>query len=155
MRCPSRRSGHMVPYNVPSSALDMLKRFLSGKPFIDVELPQVRYSSHASKSEKHKGAEKWMNLPDYPKIPKEHNAGEEVHVYDYMANFPSWQTQRLDAPAMISGGNLNEKDSFVWTAGWAFFAGMVVAIAAMQLANRRPKRSQGYQPIPEASLDQD
>lgn len=35
-------SGHMVPYNVPDSAYDLLTRFLTGKSFIDLEAPQIR-----------------------------------------------------------------------------------------------------------------
>jgi len=35
-------SGHMVPYNVPTAAYDLLVRFLTGKSFIDVDLPKVR-----------------------------------------------------------------------------------------------------------------
>ena len=35
-------SGHMVPYNVPGPAFDMLNRVLKHKSFIDEELPTVR-----------------------------------------------------------------------------------------------------------------
>lgn len=96
-----------------------------------------------------------MNLPEYPAIPKDHNAGEEMHVSDYLANFPSWQTQTLDAPAMIDG-NLKEESSFGWTSATSFLAGMLVAIVVMQLVNGQSRsRQQGYQAIPEASLGQD
>jgi hypothetical protein len=35
-------SGHMVPYNVPAPAFDLLGRLLTNATFIDVELAQVR-----------------------------------------------------------------------------------------------------------------
>jgi len=35
-------SGHMVPYNVPGPAFDMLLRVLKHKSFIDVDLPTLR-----------------------------------------------------------------------------------------------------------------
>jgi len=35
-------SGHMVPYNQPVPAFDLLTRFLRGESFIDNELPQLR-----------------------------------------------------------------------------------------------------------------
>jgi hypothetical protein len=146
----------MVPYNVPASALDLLKRFLSGKPFIDVELPQVRHAGYPKEFQKGKGAEKWMNLPEYPAMPKEHNAGEKPHTYDYWANFPSWNTERLEGPntAVLTAGPIKEKESFASTTATAFLAGMVVAAVITQFVNGRKKNRQGYQVIPEASLDE-
>jgi hypothetical protein len=38
-------SGHMVPYNQPVPAFDLLKRFLRHESFIDTELPQLRVRS--------------------------------------------------------------------------------------------------------------
>ena len=35
-------SGHMVPYNVPGPAYDMLLRVIMHKSFMDVELPTIR-----------------------------------------------------------------------------------------------------------------
>jgi hypothetical protein len=35
-------SGHMVPYNVPGPAFDLLNRLLSDSSFMDIDLPQVR-----------------------------------------------------------------------------------------------------------------
>jgi len=35
-------SGHMVPYNVPTSAYDLMTRLTEGKSFLDQELPQIR-----------------------------------------------------------------------------------------------------------------
>lgn len=35
-------SGHMVPYNVPGPALDMITRVITNKSFIDSELPAIR-----------------------------------------------------------------------------------------------------------------
>ena len=32
-------SGHLVPYNVPRPALDLIARFLGGKSFVDADLP--------------------------------------------------------------------------------------------------------------------
>jgi Serine carboxypeptidase len=35
-------SGHMVPYNVPGPAFDLLNRLLNHSSFMDIDLPQVR-----------------------------------------------------------------------------------------------------------------
>ena len=121
---------------------------MTGKSFVDVELPQVRHSSHPSTFKRYKGAESWMNLPDYPKMPKEHNAGESL-AYDYLANFPSWNTQRLVA----EGADLSKMESTSYAGGSAisFIAGVVVAFVVMQLVNRQSKaKKQGYQVVPEA-----
>ena len=32
-------SGHLVPYNVPKPALDLVTRFLGGESFVDTDLP--------------------------------------------------------------------------------------------------------------------
>jgi hypothetical protein len=38
-------SGHMVPYNQPVPAFDLVERFLRHETFIDKELPQLRFRS--------------------------------------------------------------------------------------------------------------
>lgn len=38
-------SGHMVPYNQPGPAFDLVERFLRHETFIDTELPQLRFKS--------------------------------------------------------------------------------------------------------------
>ncbi|CAB9503398.1 Pheromone-processing carboxypeptidase KEX1 [Seminavis robusta] len=146
-------SGHMVPYNVPSPSLDLLKRFLTGAPFIDVETPQIRYSSDPSKSKKYKGAEKWMNTPEYPELPQEHShhAAVSASSYYYRAvNFPA-----MTAMMGTNSGAKNEETSFAWgSAGVSFFVGMLVSVMIMQLVNGRPRKG-GYQQVPEASLSDD
>ena len=48
-------SGHMVPYNRPNSAYDLLIRLLTHKSFIDMETPQIRVKEHmqSKKSDDH------------------------------------------------------------------------------------------------------
>jgi hypothetical protein len=41
-------SGHMVPYNQPGPAFDLLTRFLIQESFIDKELPQIRTKPNAA-----------------------------------------------------------------------------------------------------------
>jgi hypothetical protein len=41
-------SGHMVPYNQPGPAFDLLTRFLVKESFIDEELPQIRVEPNAA-----------------------------------------------------------------------------------------------------------
>jgi hypothetical protein len=41
-------SGHMVPYNVPEPAFDLLNRLLTNATFVDIALPQVRVKSTAT-----------------------------------------------------------------------------------------------------------
>mmetsp|Transcript_14997 Transcript_14997/g.36884 ORF Transcript_14997/g.36884 Transcript_14997/m.36884 type:complete len:583 (+) Transcript_14997:269-2017(+) len=40
-------SGHMVPYNQPIAALDLLRRFLTNESFVDVKTPQIRYGDYS------------------------------------------------------------------------------------------------------------
>jgi hypothetical protein len=44
-------SGHMVPYNQPISAFDLLKRLLRSESFIDTESPLIRVASKSAKEE--------------------------------------------------------------------------------------------------------
>lgn len=37
-------SGHLLPYNVPAPALDIVTRFTSNESFADIKLPKVEYS---------------------------------------------------------------------------------------------------------------
>jgi len=48
-------SGHMVPYNAPDSAYDLLIRVLTHKSFLDQETPQIRVKEdvHDEKKESH------------------------------------------------------------------------------------------------------
>ena len=137
-------SGHMVPYNVPSSALDMLKRFLVAESFIDEELPQVRYVDKALSQKKYKGAEKWMNTPAYPKLPKERRAGGTS--YYSLVGIPSFESKLL----LGSSENLGSQNS-TYT-GMAFLAGVVASFVVMKLVNRfSMQRGQGYETVPDAS----
>jgi carboxypeptidase D len=43
-------SGHMVPYNVPEPAFDLLNRLLTNRTFVDIELPAVRVAASAAPS---------------------------------------------------------------------------------------------------------
>lgn len=134
----------MVPYNVPSSALDLLKRFLVAESFIDEELPQVRYSDKATGEKKYKGAEKWMNAPAYPKLPKERHAGGSS--YYSLAGLPSFQTD------MILGSSEHFSTQNSTSSGMAFLAGVVASFVVMKLVNRFSKqRDQGYEAVPDAS----
>jgi hypothetical protein len=45
-------SGHMVPYNQPAPAGDLLERLLLGKSFIDVEADPIRVKPYKKKNEK-------------------------------------------------------------------------------------------------------
>lgn len=133
----------MVPYNVPSSALDLVKRFLVAESFIDEELPQVRYSDKTATQKKYKGAEKWMNLPSYPKLPKEHNAAGSS--YYSLVGFPSFETKMVESP---------EKSSFQNSSGsgMAFLAGVVASFMVMKLVSRLSKpMGHGYEAVPDLS----
>lgn len=55
-------SGHMVPYNVPVPAFDLLNRFLTHSSFIDVDLPKVRVKPfHEIKTKEHESSKMHYN----------------------------------------------------------------------------------------------
>ena len=133
----------MVPYNVPSSALDLVKRFLQAESFIDEELPQVRYSEKATTQEKHKGAEKWMNLPSYPKSPKDHNAAGSS--YYSLMGYASFETKMVERSESLSVQNSSGT-------GMAFLAGVVASFVVLKVVNRFSRqRGQGYEAVPDLS----
>ncbi|GAX27526.1 vitellogenic carboxypeptidase-like protein [Fistulifera solaris] len=69
-------SGHMVPYNVPESAYDLLKRLLTKKSFIDDEAPVIR-------------------------APK--SVSDHMSMSKHMAGTTTTTTMSLSAPALPSG----------------------------------------------------
>jgi hypothetical protein len=134
-------SGHMVPYNVPSPALDLATRFISGKKFIDVEAPGFRYDPNQKSEFKHKGAEAWMNTGPFPAVHHKY--------YESVSNFPGYTLEQ----ALDTGVDVNSTNASFLGTGVAFLAGMVVALVATKLANRANRRQQGYHQVPNAALE--
>lgn len=130
-------SGHMVPYNVPTAAYDMLVRFLTAKSFIDVDLPQVR-SPHPVKSR----PLEWMHL--YP-------TGEK----DYIRSFNdtpeiSFKTDSAEFAPSANLGPVRSSISMEHMLGFA--VGMVVAVLGMRVVQHCRSRhvKAGYSAVPDS-----
>ena len=137
-------SGHMVPYNVPTAAYDLLVRFLTGKSFIDVDLPKVR-SPYPVKP-RHL---EWMHM--YP-------TGER----DYIRSFNdtpdiSFDIEETAAAASPEANNLgNEvKTSIVGNNDHmiGFVMGLLVALLGMAVVQsiRGRKAHVGYSAVPDSN----
>mmetsp|Transcript_23272 Transcript_23272/g.50451 ORF Transcript_23272/g.50451 Transcript_23272/m.50451 type:complete len:578 (-) Transcript_23272:31-1764(-) len=74
-------SGHLVPYNVPRQALDLITRFLGSQPFADVDLPI--YPDVISKEEMGKAAKQTSSASSVNKDTSEdaHEDGRNGHAY--------------------------------------------------------------------------
>lgn len=118
-------SGHMVPYNVPGPAFDMLLRVLKHKSFIDDELPTVRVpiheprpSHHESRSSHH---EPWSS--------------QSINLLDSATGIPSSGFMELHG----------EHVRIVGVAGISMIVGFVMALVMV-------RRGRGYQRVPNVSL---
>ena len=132
-----------VPYNVPSPALDLVTRFISGKKFIDVETPGYRYNPDKKSKFKHSGVEKWMNTGPFPHVHHKY--------YDSIANFPGYNLEQVLEPNVNLNGSATS--SSLLGTGVAFLAGMVVTLLVTKLVARNNRSQQeGYQQVPNATL---
>jgi hypothetical protein len=134
-------SGHMVPYNVPGPAYDLLVRFLTKKTFIDVELPRVR-SSGPVKSR----PVEWMH--PYPT-----GLSGYIHSFD----------DTSDVSLGINGGEVPTSANISLGQAWpsaivgllmAFVAGLVMAVLGMHALQGRDRRRHGkggYTPVPDST----
>jgi hypothetical protein len=136
-------SGHMVPYNVPGPAYDLLVRFLTSKSFIDVELTRVRSSDSVQPRPL-----EWMH--PYPT-----GTSEYVHSFndtsDISLSLGDDATDSVTTPIDSRPGR-----GIVVGHLMAFVAGLVVAVFGMhfwQGRNRRRKEKVGYAPVPDSTGD--
>ena len=125
-------SGHMVPYNRPVPAFDMLTRLLTQKSFIDEEMPLVRV-----------GKEHVAN-----KYKKGHHTPHIVHT-----------STTMEEAAMVSVGssstpmfqNLNGTQHVRWEAavGMAIVSMVIGALLAMVVGRsfRSTRNRRSYEPI--------
>lgn len=134
-------SGHMVPYNVPSPALDLVTRFVNGTTFLDNVTPQYRYNPDKKSKFKHSGVEDWMNTGPFPSVHHKY--------YESVANFPGWSLDRV----LDTGANVTETNASVWGMSMAFFAGIAVSAVVTKFVNRANRRQRGYQQVPNAAID--
>jgi hypothetical protein len=137
-------SGHMVPYNVPGPAYDLLVRFLTSRSFIDVELPRVRSSSYTAKSR----PVEWMH--PYPT-----GATGYVRSFDDTPDVsPGIEAGVVVAPAPADTHPGRARPSMVGGLAMAFVAGLAVAVLGMHVLRGRDRRRRGkggYHPVPDST----
>jgi hypothetical protein len=128
-------SGHMVPYNVPVAAYDLLVRFLTGKSFIDIDLPKVR--SPYSVKPRHL---EWMHM--YP-------TGEK----DYIRSFNDTPDISFDIKeAAVAADEI--KTSMIGNDHMiGFVMGLLVALLGMVVVQRIRGRKVhvGYSAVPDTN----
>ena len=134
-------SGHMVPYNVPGPAYDLLVRFLTNKSFIDEELPRVRSSDPV----KPRPVE-WMH--PYPT-----GTSGYIHSFDDTSDV----SLGIEAGAVPTPANTylgQAWPSIAFGLLMAFVAGLVVAVLgmhALQGRDRRRRGKGGYTTVPDST----
>jgi hypothetical protein len=136
-------SGHMVPYNVPGPAYDLLVRFLTSKSFIDLELPQVRSSDLVKPRQV-----EWMH--PYP-----------TGLSGYIHSFNDTSDLSVGREGTVVGTPVNTHLGVAWLSIvigllMAFVAGLVVAVMGMYALQRRHRRRQGkggYTSVPDSTED--
>lgn len=125
-------SGHMVPYNVPEPAFDLLNRLLTHKSFMDIPLPQVRVEPFRKKvAERH--SERHSD---------HHQKEIEVSLVEGLAI----QSQSGDGMNAIAQSNNYLPMMGVSAVSMVF--GFVLALFMVRRTSNR-----GYQRLPEASME--
>jgi Serine carboxypeptidase len=129
-------SGHMVPYNQPGPAYDLLTRFLTKTSFIDLELPQIRIkplSSHGSLSDRISKVESAsISLPEQPMF-----SWSKVEITGFGGSFSSVAKQHETALVAIV----------------SMFVGFILAVLVMRRGGGgRGRTAAGYQRVPDATM---
>ena len=119
-------SGHMVPYNQPGPAFDLVTRFLSRESFMDVDLPTFRFEP----------IDETTQIPNLDKT--------DVRVRPAAVDTSS----DVNAPSLPRTNHIDHLFETVGVAAVSMFAGFLLAL---YLLKRSPK-SLGYQPVPNASI---
>lgn len=123
-------SGHMVPYNRPAQAYDLLERFLKGESFIDVESPQIRVKRSNGSP---------ITSPD--------TLASLTMMGDY---FPSLGKSAASITSGPSSSSSSRLELFA-VASVSMLVGVLVTLLTMRMQRRR--RQHQYQQVPDTSLD--
>lgn len=149
-------SGHMVPYNVPDAAFDLVERFMRGQSFIDLESPMIRFENGGNQGQDsiQSGITK---LPFGESTKKSHSSDHMVETSltaGSILGTGGGATSQSDKSVVGSGRGF--MDTVQPTIAMAFVVGMCTTWLLMLLLNRRmtPRTtsSRGYERIAEAEL---
>jgi hypothetical protein len=127
-------SGHMVPYNQPAPAHDLLERFLKGESFVDEVAPTIRVNSVARQHKKQMREEDIDTTSIMPPIT--------------LGNVLPTSTTRLDSAGMDMPELNNSVHHHALTSVISMFIGAVLAIMWMKRSDNRRQ----YERVQEASL---
>uniref|UniRef100_A0A7S3P8D1 Carboxypeptidase n=1 Tax=Amphora coffeiformis TaxID=265554 RepID=A0A7S3P8D1_9STRA len=119
-------SGHMVPYNMPNSAYDLLIRLLTHKSFLDQENPQIRV--------------------------KEDGHSKKHHHHDFLST-SSIDMYGVAEQRSIEAGTIPHSSSshanMIMPMGFALLVG--VALGALLFRKRHTHREGGYRMVPDVA----
>lgn len=129
-------SGHMVPYNQPGPAYDLVTRFLTKKSFIDMELPKIRIQALSRSS---------VSVSVNSKTESISNVEESTSS---------------DADLSIAGGggafSVGKQHETALVAIVSMFVGFVLAMLVMRRGGSGPStrriNTAGYQRVPDATM---
>jgi Serine carboxypeptidase len=127
-------SGHMVPYNVPSAAFDLLNRLLNHSSFMDIDLPQVRV----------KAFKKILKEPLY-EYRYHHHSSKSVDPLLENAMEPTVTMTTSSLSESLSGGTGH------WHLAGVSLISMVLGFVIALVSVRRRPHNQ-YQRVPNAAV---
>ena len=114
----------VVPYNQPSAANDMLRRFLMKESFVDIESPQIRYGDYSISN--------MYSMSNPTKAMEDSGIGHK-HMHQPQQQQPPQQ------PTSIS----------VATTSIAFLAGIICTVMFLTLWKNQCGGGSGYRRIPD------
>lgn len=138
-------SGHMVPYNVPAPAFDLLNRLLTNQTFMDIELPQVRVEPF-KRIKNHEKKESVLLQFDAE--------AAALNLEGFSSASSSLAGSSSSSYSELTGGGVSGNH---WNTAGVAVVSMVLGFVLALLSVRKrlnPNATRGYQRVPEASLDQ-
>ena len=121
-------SGHMVPYNAPNSAYDLLLRLLTHKSFVDQETPQIRIKEVGVHSKK----------------------GHNHHDHDFL---PSSVDLYGSEQRSIETGNAPQSHAnLVMPMGFALLVGFALGAVLFRKRHNTPREG-GYRMVPDVATE--
>ena len=118
-------SGHMVPYNMPNSAYDLLIRLLTHKSFIDMETPQIRIRE---------------DVPE--KMGLKHHSHESIGLYG------SAEQRSFETAGHVES-HVGQHANLLMPVGFALLVGF--ALGAVLFRKRHTQRGEGYRMVPDVA----
>jgi hypothetical protein len=131
-------SGHMVPYNQPVPARDLVTRFLRKASFMDIDLPSIRVNSAAA-------------IKAAAATPEKKHASDHKELASLEAAATVDDTAWSSSRTVLHMGANWETASLTAT---AMLAGFCLALMVVKRTTRRSTRGNSsgtYQPVPDVA----